>query len=85
MPRQKSGRMYSGHEAGNPERVGDAGLLGLRADVVAVVERDGAARLQVEHRAHVRGHRRHRAPHVLGRDCRAAAPSASASDIPFGT
>ena len=33
-----------GHEAGNVERVGDAGLLRLRADVVAVVEGDRAAR-----------------------------------------
>ena len=49
-----------GNEPGNVERARDAGLLGLRADVVAVVERHRAARRQVEHRLHVRGHRRHR-------------------------
>ena len=37
------------HEAGNVERVGDAGFDGLRADVVAVIERDRAATLQAEH------------------------------------
>ncbi len=54
-----------GHEAGNVERVGDACLLGLRADVVPVVERHGAACPQREHGADVVGHRRHRSRDVL--------------------
>ncbi len=49
-----------GHEAGDIERVRDAGQLRLRADVVAVVEDDAAALFEREHRAHVLGHRRHR-------------------------
>ena len=34
-----------GHEAGNVERIGDAGVNGLRPDVVAVIEDDTAATL----------------------------------------
>ena len=62
LPSQKSGRMYSGTKPGMSNAFGDAGLHGLRADVVAVVEGDGAAPLQLEHRRDVRAHRRHRSP-----------------------
>ena len=51
LPSQNSGRMYSGTKPGMSNAVGDAGLLGLRADVVAVVEGHRAAPLQREHRA----------------------------------
>src|SRR2546422_7957479 len=37
--------------------VGHAGVLGLASDVVAVVEEDRAALLELEHRAHVLGER----------------------------
>jgi hypothetical protein len=47
--------MYAGTKPGS-EGVVDAGLLRLGADVVAVVERDGALRLEVEHRLHVLAH-----------------------------
>ena len=45
-----------GHEARDCKRVGDAGLDGLRANVVAVVEGDRAAALHLEHRRHVSAH-----------------------------
>ena len=85
LPSQKSGRMYSGTKPGISKRVGHAGLHGLRADVVAVVERDRAARLQREHRRDVPAHRGDRAPLVFGRDRRCAAQPAAASDRPSGT
>ena len=44
------------HEAGDLEGVGHAAFFRLRANVVAVVEGDGAAALEREHRAHVVGH-----------------------------
>src|SRR5262249_22782352 len=43
-----------GHEAGNFERVFDAHLFRLRANVIAVIESHGAHSLQIEHRANVR-------------------------------
>ena len=52
------------HEPRVVERVVDAGLLGLGAQVVAVVEHDRARRLEGEHRADVVGHGAHRALHV---------------------
>ena len=52
-------------EADDLERVRDAGLDGARPQVVAVVERDGAAPLEGEHRPHVRPHRPDRAPPVF--------------------
>ena len=45
-----------GDEAGEVERVRDSRLPGLGADVVAVVEDDGAALLEGEHRPDVGGH-----------------------------
>ena len=51
-----------GHEAREVEGVGHAGRLGLRPDVVAVVEGHGARPLEGEHRPHVVGHRGHRPP-----------------------
>ena len=45
-----------GHEAGNQERVGAAGVEGEAADVVAVVEGDGAGALQGEHGVDVDDH-----------------------------
>jgi hypothetical protein len=51
-------------EADDRERVGDAGLNRPRAEVVAVVERHGAAPLEREHRADVRAHRGDRAAAV---------------------
>ena len=45
-----------GHEAGIGE-VAHARVLRLAADIVAVVEEDGALALQLEHGAHVPGHR----------------------------
>ena len=42
-PRQNSGRMNAGHEAGDVERLGHAAVVGdLSPEVVAVVERDRA-------------------------------------------
>ena len=72
------------HEPGNLEGVAHAGLLGLGADVVAVVERDRAGALEREHRAHVLRHRRHRSRDVVRPDRSAAADSASASGQPRG-
>ena len=51
-------------EADDVERVRDAGLHGAGPQVVAVVERHGAARLQREHRLHVGAHRGDRAAAV---------------------
>src|SRR5436309_956111 len=53
-----------GHEAGIGE-VGDAGVLGRLPDVVAVVEENRAALLELEHRAHLLGERGMRAREVL--------------------
>ena len=53
------------HEARVVERVGDARLLGLGAQVVAVVEDDRAGALEGEHRADMGGHRATRPPLVL--------------------
>ena len=49
--------------------------LGLAAQVVAVVEEHGAARLHREQRPHVPRHRAARAPHVIRRIRRAQRPS----------
>ena len=56
-----------GNEAGNFESVFDARGLGLRADVVAVVERDRAHSLQREHGADVLGHGVEGAAHIFVR------------------
>ena len=74
-----------GHEAGNLERVGDAGFDGLGADVVAVVERDRAAALAASSiaatcRPIASIDRR---SYSAGFDARSAA--AAASDSPSGT
>src|SRR3989441_1018456 len=53
-----------GHEAGIGE-VGDAGVLGRLPDVVAVVEENRAALLELEHRAHLLGERGMGAREVL--------------------
>ena len=53
------------HEARVVEGVGDAGLLRLGAQVVAVVEDDRAGALEGEHRPDVGGHRAARSPLVL--------------------
>ena len=45
-----------GHEAGDEEGVGAAGVEGEAADVVAVVEGDGAGALQGEHGVDVDDH-----------------------------
>ncbi len=65
LPSQNSGRMNAGTKPGIVEGVGDAGRLRLGADVVAVVEGDGAGGLEREHGAHVVGHRGHRAALVV--------------------
>ncbi len=49
------------HEPGVGEGILDAGLLGHRPEVVAIVEDDGAGALELEHRPDVGGHRAHRA------------------------
>ena len=67
LPSQNSGRMYSGTKPGMSNASVDAGLHRLRADVVAVVERDRAALLQLEHRRDVPAHRVDRAALVVGR------------------
>ncbi len=54
-----------GHEAGYLERVGDARLHRLRADVVAIVERDRTGILKLAHRAHVESHRGDGPDHVF--------------------
>ena len=59
-----------GHESRIAEVV-HAGVLGLAAEVVAVVEQHGAAALELEHRAHLRGDRLVRASQVLLRIARA--------------
>ena len=66
-----------GHEAREVEGVGDAGGLRLGADVVAVVEGDGAGRLEREHGPHVVGHGRHGARDVRRRDRRSRRAAAS--------
>ena len=45
------------HETGKLEGVGDALLLRHLTDVVAIVERRHARAVEIEHRAHMRGHR----------------------------
>ena len=59
--------MNAGHEARIVERVLDAAVQGLGAEVVAVVEHDRAGLLEREHRPDVVGHRADRALHVLVR------------------
>ena len=54
LPSQKSGRMYAGTKPGKRERVGDALVVRDLADVVAVVERRNALRVEREHRLDVR-------------------------------
>ncbi len=54
-----------GHEAGEVHRVLDARAQRLPAQVVAVVEDDRAHLVEVEHRAHVLGHRVQRAALIL--------------------
>ena len=54
-----------GHEARVVEGIGDARLERLGAQVVSVVERDRARRLEGEDRPDVVCHRAHRAPQVL--------------------
>ena len=63
----------------------DARLQRLAAQVVAVVERDRAAALQLEHRAHVPGHRVVRQLDVRVRICCRAIASAASNDSPAGT
>ena len=53
------------HEAGDRKRIRHAGIPGLGADVVPVVECDGSAFLQVEHRPHMRRDARAGALHVV--------------------
>ena len=53
------------HETRDLERVVDARVQRLAAQVVAVVERHRALAAELEHRAAVNGHRVHRPPHVL--------------------
>src|SRR5258708_2288563 len=53
------------HETRIVERVLDAGVPRLRAEVVAVVEDDRAVALEREHRPHMVGHRGGRAADVL--------------------
>src|SRR5207249_2635880 len=53
------------YEAGNAEGVRLAALDRLGTEVVAVVERDRPARLQIEHRPDVDYHRRQRPADVL--------------------
>ena len=86
FPSQNSGRMYSGTKPGISKASVDARRQRLAAQVVAVVEGDRAALLQLEHGAHVR------APSwpcervdVRLRVALRAARSASASDMPCGT
>src|SRR5207247_4044569 len=53
------------HEPRNAERVLDAGLHRLGADVVAVIEGDGPAALHLQHRADVDANGLDRAPDVF--------------------
>ena len=55
------------HESANLEGIADAGLDGLRADVVAVVKHDRAALLPRAHGGDVRAHAADRAALVVGR------------------
>src|SRR5207245_1512107 len=56
-----------GYESRDLERLLEPGVGGLSADVVAVVERDGALPLHLQHGAHVGHDALRRAPHVLRR------------------
>ena len=73
------------HEARVVERVRDAGLLGLGAQVVAVVEDDRAGALEVEHRPDVGGHRADATGARTRRAGAARSSSASARAISAGT
>ncbi len=53
LPSQKSGRMYAGTKPGKSNAFCTPCLERDLADVVAVVERDRARALQLEHRVHV--------------------------------
>jgi len=54
-PRQKSGRMNAGTKPGKSKARSNPGALRLRADVVAVVEDDGAGVEITHHRSHLVG------------------------------
>ncbi len=84
-PSQNSGRMYSGTKPGMSKASLDAGLLGLRADVVAVVEGHRARLLQRQHGFDVRAHGGHGARQRIPRDRARAARAASSSVMPLGT
>ena len=56
LPFTEEGADEGGHEAGIRE-IAHARVLRLAADVVAVVEENGALALQLEHGAHVPAHR----------------------------
>src|SRR5436190_22554030 len=53
------------NEPGDIVGVLDTGLFCLGADVIAIIEGDGTALLQFQHRADVLSHRFHRALHVF--------------------
>src|SRR5271170_5325124 len=61
----KEGANVLGNEAGNDKSVFYAGEFGLRSQIVAVVEGDRTAPLQLEHRFDVPTHGFHRTPCVL--------------------
>ena len=65
FPSQKSGRMKAGTKPGKSKASATPALLGLRADVVAVVEDDRARALEREHGPHVVGDRGRRPLQVL--------------------
>ena len=77
LPSQKSGRMYAGTKPGKSKASSTPAFCGLGADVVAVVEGDGALRLEVEHGAHVLAHAAARLRHVARGIARRAARSAA--------
>ena len=59
------------NKTGNIVGVLDAGILGLGANVIAIIEGDGTALLQFQHRVDVLSHRLHRTLHVSIRIFRA--------------
>src|SRR5881409_960619 len=67
LPFAEQGPDVLGHEPRDRERLLESGIGGLGADVVAVVERDGALPPQLQHGAHVAHDAPRRAPHVLRR------------------
>ncbi len=74
-----------GHEAGEVHRILHADTQRLPAQIVAVVEDDRAHLVEVEHRAHMLGHRGERAALILLRVALAQRIAASSSDSPAGT